>query len=377
MYQIGEFSYLCETTIKTLRYYDKINLLKPEKIDKFTGYRYYSEEQIITFKKIKELQELNFSLKEIKELLLTENNEKLKEKQKELEEEFSKKMAILEKMNMNKEFEMIANPKHSCVGINTIIKTRKDIDKVLEKVDKILNLSKEYPKIFINYEKGYEEKNIMCFIGRVIPEDIFSSKELQENWKKKKLYNYNDWVAPTFLKTKVTDSILSTYQTMIEYASKNKIQIRGDFKEITENNETTILVEAYDLTKENEAAIEHNKRLAERLKETTKDSYPEKFIGKWKLEGEITEIPAMFNPKRKHYMPDTELKILEIKEDGTTNYENITWKERYLIVKYEDVVIYNTLHINKVGRKKYLEVLIQDRKESAARPYTYYYKKIK
>ena len=43
MYQIGEFSYLCETTIKTLRYYDKINLLKPVKINTLTGYRYYSE----------------------------------------------------------------------------------------------------------------------------------------------------------------------------------------------------------------------------------------------------------------------------------------------------------------------------------------------
>ena len=55
MYQIGEFSYLCETTIKTLRYYDKINLLKPVKINPLTGYRYYSEKQINTLKKIKDV----------------------------------------------------------------------------------------------------------------------------------------------------------------------------------------------------------------------------------------------------------------------------------------------------------------------------------
>ena len=46
MYQIGEFSYLAETTIKTIRYYDKIRLLKPKKIDEFTKYRYYDESQI-------------------------------------------------------------------------------------------------------------------------------------------------------------------------------------------------------------------------------------------------------------------------------------------------------------------------------------------
>ena len=40
MYRIGEFSHLCQTTIKTLRHYDKIDLLKPARIDNFTGYRY-------------------------------------------------------------------------------------------------------------------------------------------------------------------------------------------------------------------------------------------------------------------------------------------------------------------------------------------------
>lgn len=42
MYRIGEFSYLCERTIKTLRHYDKIGILKPKETDNFTGYRYYS-----------------------------------------------------------------------------------------------------------------------------------------------------------------------------------------------------------------------------------------------------------------------------------------------------------------------------------------------
>ena len=53
MYRIGEFSHLCETTIKTLRHYDKINLLKPTKVDNLTGYRYYEETQIKNFRKNK------------------------------------------------------------------------------------------------------------------------------------------------------------------------------------------------------------------------------------------------------------------------------------------------------------------------------------
>lgn len=91
MYQIGEFSYLCETTIKTLRYYDKINLLKPVKINPLTGYRYYSEKQINTLKKIKELQLSGFSLAEIKDLLQNENKEKLNEQIKKLKMKAQKK----------------------------------------------------------------------------------------------------------------------------------------------------------------------------------------------------------------------------------------------------------------------------------------------
>lgn len=91
MYQIGEFSYLCETTIKTLRYYDKINLLKPVKINPLTGYRYYSEKQINTLKKIKDLQLSGFSLDEIKDLLQNEKKEKLNEQIKKLRMKAQKK----------------------------------------------------------------------------------------------------------------------------------------------------------------------------------------------------------------------------------------------------------------------------------------------
>ncbi len=42
MYKIGEMSKLCGLPVKTLRYYDQLGLLAPDRIDPFTGYRYYS-----------------------------------------------------------------------------------------------------------------------------------------------------------------------------------------------------------------------------------------------------------------------------------------------------------------------------------------------
>ena len=69
MYKIGDFSILSNVTIKTLRYYDTIDLFKPKIIDKFTGYRYYSDEQLEDFSLILKYKDLGFSLEEIKKLI--------------------------------------------------------------------------------------------------------------------------------------------------------------------------------------------------------------------------------------------------------------------------------------------------------------------
>ena len=49
MMTIKEFAKLLNCNTQTLRYYDKINLLKPVKVDKFSSYRYYEKEQALRF----------------------------------------------------------------------------------------------------------------------------------------------------------------------------------------------------------------------------------------------------------------------------------------------------------------------------------------
>jgi len=69
MFRIGEFSKMSKTTIKTLRYYDEIGLLKPEEIDKFTGYRIYTTSQLVQLHRIQELRQIGLSISEISEIL--------------------------------------------------------------------------------------------------------------------------------------------------------------------------------------------------------------------------------------------------------------------------------------------------------------------
>ncbi len=67
--KIGEFARMCGTKISVLRHYDREKLLVPQYTDKFSGYRYYASEQIMTFYRINALKKAGFSLQEIKEII--------------------------------------------------------------------------------------------------------------------------------------------------------------------------------------------------------------------------------------------------------------------------------------------------------------------
>ena len=69
MIRIGDFSKLSRVSVKTLRYYDEMGLLKPVEVDRFTGYRLYEYSQLSVLNRILALKELGFSLEEIGRLL--------------------------------------------------------------------------------------------------------------------------------------------------------------------------------------------------------------------------------------------------------------------------------------------------------------------
>ena len=65
MLKIGEFSTLTQISIKTLRHYDEMGLLKPMLVDAETGYRYYSAGQLPRLHRILALKDLGFPLNRI------------------------------------------------------------------------------------------------------------------------------------------------------------------------------------------------------------------------------------------------------------------------------------------------------------------------
>ena len=117
MITIQGFAKLCGCNTQTLRYYDRIDLLKPARVDEWTGYRYYEEEQALQFVKIRNLQQADFSIEEIKailpgddDLLAAAFERKITEQQQKLERiREIQRSYLLEKMDMQQMIRMLTD----------------------------------------------------------------------------------------------------------------------------------------------------------------------------------------------------------------------------------------------------------------------------
>ncbi len=95
-YSIGEVSINCNIPIKTLRYYDEIELLQPEYRNSESNYRYYSKEQMRTLLIIRRLRSQGFCLKDIKDLIEDTDLPNLQQKMEKRCEEISSEINCLE-----------------------------------------------------------------------------------------------------------------------------------------------------------------------------------------------------------------------------------------------------------------------------------------
>mgnify|MGYP002550746928 CR=1 FL=1 len=113
-FSISEAAKIVGLTSETLRHYDRIDLVKPCKKDQWSGYRYYSEQEIVRLNTIQALRCMDLSLKEIKKVLEYDNLEEIVEFLKRAEQKANQKieqlkyakskiqlaMAILEKVGL-------------------------------------------------------------------------------------------------------------------------------------------------------------------------------------------------------------------------------------------------------------------------------------
>lgn len=182
MLKIGDFSRLTNTSVRMLRYYDEINLLKPKMIDPNTGYRYYEVDQLDTVNQISRYKELGLSLSVIKEILQSQENvsvvkehfSKRIEELKEEDQKIQKQLAQLEnaKNKLGKEevymkYSVVLKriPKREVVSLRKTISSREEegllwveLNQELEKQG--IPLSKDCLSMAVYHDEEYKENDI-------------------------------------------------------------------------------------------------------------------------------------------------------------------------------------------------------------------------
>src|ERR1041385_3416415 len=122
MLRIGDFSRMGRVTVKALRFYDEIGLLKPAHVDEWSSYRYYSADQLGRLNRILALKELGIPLEEIGRLLqsdvtpadlrrmLESKQEEIRlriESERELLSRVEARLALIEKENQMADYDVV------------------------------------------------------------------------------------------------------------------------------------------------------------------------------------------------------------------------------------------------------------------------------
>ncbi|MFD3937000.1 helix-turn-helix domain-containing protein, partial [Streptomyces sp. NPDC058618] len=69
MFTIGDFAKHGRVSVRMLRHYDALGLLRPARVDPFTGYRSYEAGQLARLNRVIALKELGFSLDQVGTIL--------------------------------------------------------------------------------------------------------------------------------------------------------------------------------------------------------------------------------------------------------------------------------------------------------------------
>ena len=205
MLKIGEFSKLSRVSVRMLRHYDEIGLLKPAEIDRFTDYRYYREDQLPIAGRIAALKDMGFSLADIVRILEAyDDREKLDQffsaRQEELEalsRDTAYKLTLLDaaRKRLRKEEDMSYNvtlktiPERYAATIRMIIPRYEDEGMIWGKLTEEtcrMNLVEDDPCLCaVTYLDGeYKEENVdmMAWKTVTLPEVTVASCTYQGSY---------------------------------------------------------------------------------------------------------------------------------------------------------------------------------------------------
>lgn len=241
MFKIGDFSKIARVTVKTLRYYDKIGLLKPSFIDEETGYRYYTEEQTSQIYAILSYKKAGLSNDEIKKLLVEKYSQKefLEVCKARLEKEkfaISERIGYIEKLLKQEEREeknivVKSVPSYTTCCFCGYVKDVSHIPAFMKNCH--LEIHRLKPDV------RYAEPDYCCVI---YPQDEYREKDIfieyaqaVQSFEKEseilKIKKLEEVQVVSVMHYGSYDTLSASYLKAVEWARKNGYILRGDVRE--------------------------------------------------------------------------------------------------------------------------------------------------
>ncbi len=222
MLNIGDFSKLTHVSVRMLRYYDQHGLLKPDKIDNYTGYRMYSVSQVPELQKIVLLRDLNFSVAQITEVLRNWDDDfvsqQLNKKIEEIEELIQSEQNRINKIHaaiqdiQKKQIDMHYNVTIKSIPTYEVVSVRRKIPNysceaelwsALEELVSREHIEIErhsYNNITIYHDEGHMDRDVDVEVALIVKKRHKKSKELKgvENMACMMVYGPYDRLAEAY-----------------------------------------------------------------------------------------------------------------------------------------------------------------------------------
>jgi len=192
MFKIGDFSKFSRVSVKMLRHYDQLDLLKPARIDEWTGYRYYSAAQLPRLNRILALRDLGFSLEQIASFLddrtsIEQLRGMLTLKQAELEQQLHEEQERLKRVEARLEqieregqphdYEVVVRriPPQRAATLRQVIPDEEAIPAMFEEVERHVarhSARAEAPPVLISHDDEYREQDLDVEVAIPVDGDL-------------------------------------------------------------------------------------------------------------------------------------------------------------------------------------------------------------
>lgn len=332
MYKIGELSKLSNIPVKTLRFYDLEGLIRPDRVDEFTGYRYYSASKLSDCYRILAMKELGFSLEEIKtqsKLSKEKLSELLAEKERELEELRTltgQRIGLLQKLTKGlKEeshmFDIVVRKSDEIWVAYTrmILQSKEEGKQLLNKITSELPEEKiGSRRVMIDYEVEYRTDSFDIGLGV----EIIGKVPLMDGLQEKVIRFPEDTAGLICREEQYEEAVVALHQ----YLQENHYQITGAmYKIIYEDDTVEVKIPVCRLSAQKQAPKNDNLEVP--------FENDERVIGHWEL---VDYLPdkEMFHPQKPKTVPDHQ----RIKElyflPGGEWYWCFGWTKGYLLSSF-------------------------------------------